>query len=60
MGIHVPGFQSFFSFLHHYVTAKLATSSIRFKTGLLIPFIHGRCRDVIDMRKIEQLKSFFQ
>ena len=29
---HVPGFQSFFSFfLHHFVSAKLATSSIRVK-----------------------------
>ena len=32
MSIHVPGFQSFFSgFLHHFVLAKLATSSIRVK-----------------------------
>ena len=29
MSIHVPGFQSFFSFfLHHFAMAKLATSSI--------------------------------
>ena len=28
MSTHVPGFQSFFSFLRHFVTAKLATSSI--------------------------------
>ena len=26
---HVPGFQSFITFLHHFVIAKLATSSIR-------------------------------
>ena len=29
MSTHVSGFQSFFSFLHHFVLAKLATSSIR-------------------------------
>ena len=28
MNTHVPGFQSFFSFLHHFVLAKLATSSM--------------------------------
>ena len=26
MSTHVPGIQSFFSFLHHFVLAKLATS----------------------------------
>ena len=29
MSTHVPGFQSFFRFLQHFVLAKLATSSIR-------------------------------
>ena len=29
MSTHVPGFQSFFIFLHHFLMAKLATSSIR-------------------------------
>ena len=31
MSTHVPRFQSFFRFLHHFVQAKLATSSIRVK-----------------------------
>ena len=30
MCTHLPGFQSFFSFLHHFVMAKLAISTIRF------------------------------
>ena len=29
MSTHVPGFQSFFRFLHHFLLAKLATASIR-------------------------------
>ena len=29
MSIHVSGFRSYFSFLHHFVTAKLATRIIR-------------------------------
>ena len=29
MSIHVPGFESFFGFLHYFVLTKLATSSIR-------------------------------
>ena len=29
MSTHVPGFLSFFMFLHHFVLAKLATSSTR-------------------------------
>ena len=32
MSTHVPGFQTFFRFLHHFVLAKLATSSIRVNT----------------------------
>ena len=31
MSNHVPGLQSFFSFLHHFVLAKFATSSVRVK-----------------------------
>ena len=31
MSTHVPGFQSFFRFLHYFVLAKLATTSIRVK-----------------------------
>ena len=30
----MPGFQSFFSYLHHFVLAKLASSSIRVKSML--------------------------
>ena len=28
MSTHVPGFQAFYRFLHHFVLAELATSSI--------------------------------
>ena len=31
MSTHLPGFQSFSAFLHHFVLAELATSSIRVK-----------------------------
>ena len=31
MSTHMPGFRSFFRFLHHFVLAKWATSSIRVK-----------------------------
>ena len=31
MSTHLPGFQSFVRFLHHFVLAKLAISSIRVK-----------------------------
>ena len=31
MSTHIPGFQSFSGFLHHFVLAKLATSSMRVK-----------------------------
>ena len=37
MSSHVPGFQSSFRFIHHFVVAKLATSSIRVK---VIPIYH--------------------
>ena len=33
MSTHLPGLQSFSWFLHHFVTAKLATSSIRYNRG---------------------------
>ena len=33
---HVPGFQSFLVFLHHFILAKLATSSIRVKMSMAI------------------------
>ena len=36
MSTHVPGFQSFFRFLLHFVLAKLATSSIMVKIILPI------------------------
>ena len=32
MSTHMPGFQSFLDVLHHFVLAKLGTSSIRVKT----------------------------
>ena len=31
MSTHLPGFQSFFSFLHHFVLPKVATSRKRVK-----------------------------
>ena len=36
MNTYLPGFQSFFMFLHHFVLAKIATSSIRVK----VHFVH--------------------
>ena len=33
MSTHLLGFWPFFSFLHHFVTAKLATSSMRVKAS---------------------------
>ena len=38
MSTHMPGFQSFFSCLHHFEMAKLATSSMR-----VIRARSGRC-----------------
>ena len=36
MSTHVPGFQSFFRFLHHFVLAKSASSSVRVKHNLYV------------------------
>ena len=36
MSTHLPVFQSFFSFLHHFVLVKLASSSIRVVIGLVV------------------------
>ena len=36
MSTHLPGFWSFSAFLHHFVLAKVATTSIRVKSPLLI------------------------
>ena len=36
MSTHLPGFQSFSGFLHHFVLAKVATSSIRVKKDKLL------------------------
>ena len=33
MSTHLPGFRSFYGFLHHFVLGKLATSSMRVKGG---------------------------
>ena len=35
MSYRVSGFQSFFSFLHHFLLAKLVTGSIRVKSILV-------------------------
>ena len=35
MSTHLQGFRSFFRFLHHFVLAKLASSSIRVSSPLL-------------------------
>ena len=37
MSTHLPGIQSFFRFLHHFVLAKLATSSIRVNAAIYVP-----------------------
>ena len=39
MSTCLPGFQSFFKFLHHFVLATLATSSIRVKENILCVFV---------------------
>ena len=36
LSTHMQGFQSFFVFLHHFILAKLATSSIRVKLDVRI------------------------
>ena len=38
MSTHLPGFQKFSGFLHHFVLAKLATSSISVKCFSIICF----------------------
>ena len=38
MSTHLNGFQSFFRFLHHFVLAKVATSSIRVKEILSLTY----------------------
>ena len=35
MSTHMPGFQTFFRFLHHFVLVKLVASSIRVKFNIL-------------------------
>ena len=34
MSTHMPGFQSFFRFLHHFVLAEVATTNIRVKFNM--------------------------
>ena len=41
MSTHVSGFQSFPRFLHHFVLAKLATSSIRVKVEVARPCVYS-------------------
>ena len=48
MSTHVPGFQLFSAFLHHFVLAKLATRSIRVKVTYPIENQH---LDLIYSRK---------
>ena len=39
MSTHIPGFQSFFSFLHYFVLVELATISIRVKVKMYVTLI---------------------
>ena len=39
MSTHEPGFQSFLAFLHHFLLAKLATSSIRVNSQVIVKSI---------------------
>ena len=41
MSTYVPGFQSFFFFLHYFILTKLAPSSIRVNTSTYISTIMG-------------------
>ena len=52
MSTHVPGFQSFSSFLHQFVLAKLANSSIRVKPKVTL---EKRPLDLMLMNIIWQL-----
>ena len=49
MSTHMSGFQSFFRFLSHFESAKLATSSIRVKKLLIQckPWVSDHVDDVI-------------
>ena len=42
MSTHVPGFQSFFMFLHHFVEATLVTSSIKVQAIRIIAISQKR------------------
>ena len=45
MGTHVPGFQSLFlGVLHHFVFAKLATSSIRGNRNKVLETFQESCK----------------
>ena len=63
MSAHMPGFLSFFSFLHHFALAKLATSGIRVKKGsFTLPILRLLSRPKInDAKRFENhLKIFFR
>ena len=48
MRTHLAGIQSFFRFLHHFVLAKLATSSIRvLKLLFHNPNVHYVCKVLV-------------
>ena len=50
MSTHLPGFRTFSRFLHNFVLAKLATSSIRVKGFLCRP---GSGLDLVSYRALQ-------
>ena len=59
MSTHLPGFQSFFRFLHHFVLAKLATSSVRVKDSQTLPLsvIHQSAFDLSHLNQNTNIKK---
>ena len=60
MSTHVPGFQSFFRFLHNFILAKLATSSIRvniYITGMGIDLPHYLFLHVKNLPNIQEMMN---
>ena len=61
MSTHVPGFQSFFRFLHHFVMAKLATSSLRLKFQLCASLVgYVQCSSTCKDRSLKRLSSRYR
>ena len=56
MSAHLPGFQSFLRFLHHFVMTKLATSSIRFNEV----FSRGNTYLLLDQTYKPQINLFIR